>query len=50
MWSLGMVLHKLIYFRLPWKNDENMAELEKEIMGFQGCVPLVLVIIRTAGE
>ncbi|CUA73088.1 putative serine/threonine-protein kinase iksA [Rhizoctonia solani] len=36
VWSLGMILHKLIYFRLPWKNDEDMAELEKEIVGFQG--------------
>ncbi|KAG8691375.1 putative serine/threonine-protein kinase iks1 [Ceratobasidium sp. 423] len=36
VWSLGMILHKLIYFRLPWKNDEDMAELEKEIIGFQG--------------
>ncbi|CAE6469741.1 unnamed protein product [Rhizoctonia solani] len=36
IWSLGMILHKLIYFRLPWKNDEDMAELEKEIIGFQG--------------
>lgn len=36
MWSLGMILHKLIYFRLPWKNDEDMGELEKEIMGFRG--------------
>lgn len=38
MWSLGMVLHKLVYFRLPWKNDENLTELENEIIGFQGCV------------
>ncbi|KAB5590322.1 Pkinase domain-containing protein [Ceratobasidium theobromae] len=36
MWSLGMVLHKLVYFRLPWKNDENLTELENEIIGFQG--------------
>ncbi|GAB1526395.1 putative serine/threonine-protein kinase iks1 [Rhizoctonia solani] len=36
IWSLGMILHKLIYFRLPWKNDEDMTELEKEIIGFQG--------------
>ncbi|KAG8742745.1 putative serine/threonine-protein kinase iks1 [Ceratobasidium sp. 414] len=36
MWSLGMILHKLVYFRLPWKNDEDMVELEKEIMDFQG--------------
>ncbi|CAE7071184.1 unnamed protein product [Rhizoctonia solani] len=36
VWSLGMILHKLIYFGLPWKNDEDMAELEKEIIGFQG--------------
>ncbi|EUC58803.1 kinase [Rhizoctonia solani AG-3 Rhs1AP] len=36
VWSLGMILHKLIYFRLPWKNDEDMAELEKEIIRFQG--------------
>ncbi|KAJ1307149.1 hypothetical protein OPQ81_001266 [Rhizoctonia solani] len=36
IWSLGMILHKLIYFRLPWKNDEDMAKLEKEIIDFQG--------------
>ncbi|CAE6492907.1 unnamed protein product [Rhizoctonia solani] len=36
IWSLGMILHKLIYFRLPWKNDEDMSELEREIIGFQG--------------
>ncbi|KAL5635272.1 hypothetical protein ACGC1H_003087 [Rhizoctonia solani] len=49
VWSLGMILHKLIYFRLPWKNDEDMAELEKEIIRFQGCVWLILSIIRSAG-
>ncbi|CEL55054.1 putative serine/threonine-protein kinase iksA OS=Dictyostelium discoideum GN=iksA PE=3 SV=1 [Rhizoctonia solani AG-1 IB] len=36
IWSLGMILHKLIYFRLPWKHDEDMSELENEIIGFQG--------------
>ncbi|QRV74645.1 kinase domain protein [Ceratobasidium sp. AG-Ba] len=36
MWSLGMILHKLVYFKLPWKNDEDMSELEKEIVDFQG--------------
>ncbi|KAF8747800.1 Kinase-like protein [Rhizoctonia solani] len=30
IWSLGMILHKLIYFRLPWKNDEDMTELERD--------------------
>ncbi|KDQ06555.1 hypothetical protein BOTBODRAFT_181484 [Botryobasidium botryosum FD-172 SS1] len=38
MWSLGMILHKLLFFRLPYAN-EDIDNLEKEIMGYRGFIP-----------
>lgn len=47
MWSLGMILHKLIFFRLPYSHASDMEgstrngketadALEKEISNYTG--------------
>lgn len=47
MWSLGMILHKMLFFRLPYRyategeasaRDEvdKMSKLEQEILTYQG--------------
>ncbi|KIK21438.1 hypothetical protein PISMIDRAFT_681439 [Pisolithus microcarpus 441] len=47
MWSLGMILHKMLFFRLPYRyategerseegETDVMNELEKEILGYSG--------------
>jgi hypothetical protein len=47
MWSLGMILHKMLFFKLPYRyategeaseNDEadKMNKLEQEILGYSG--------------
>ncbi|KAG8897498.1 putative serine/threonine-protein kinase iks1 [Tulasnella sp. 403] len=35
MWSLGMILYKLLFFRLPYTHDD-FAELEKEVLHYPG--------------
>ncbi|KAF4581706.1 putative serine/threonine-protein kinase iks1 [Pleurotus pulmonarius] len=55
MWSLGMILHKLLFFKLPYRyaaigdsngepvsgvdEHEKMDRLEKEILGYAGFKP-----------
>ena len=45
MWSLGMILHKLLFFRLPYRyaeedsatgEGEKMTRLEHEIQSYSG--------------
>ena len=38
MWSLGMILHKILFFRLPYINSDNSKydELEREILAYRG--------------
>ncbi|EPQ53519.1 kinase-like protein [Gloeophyllum trabeum ATCC 11539] len=37
MWSLGMLLYKMLFFRLPYRYEEGRLDiLEKEIQGFPG--------------
>ncbi|KAI6127893.1 kinase-like domain-containing protein [Pisolithus croceorrhizus] len=47
MWSLGMILHKMLFFRLPYRyategegseegDTDVMNKLEKEILGYSG--------------
>ena len=47
MWSLGMILYKLLFFRLPYRYAENnadsateevekMTRLEQEIQSYSG--------------
>lgn len=49
MWSLGMILHKLLFFRLPYTNasdvdgpprdgKETADMLEKEVANYPGSV------------
>lgn len=50
MWSLGMILHKLLFFRLPFISEE-MVELEREIVGYRGLVFVILLAyIRTSDD
>lgn len=51
MWSLGMILHMLLFFRLPYHNSSDgskreysggdLARLEKEVQEYQGYVPIL---------
>lgn len=57
LWSLGMILHKLLFFRLPYqwastndrpqdtsRNEENpMDKLEREVLGYMGCVSTIML-------
>ncbi|CED83585.1 kinase-like protein [Phaffia rhodozyma] len=39
LWSLGMILHKIIFFNLPYSQTEDFDLLEKEIMAYPGFNP-----------
>lgn len=55
MWSLGMILHKLLFFQLPYTHASGNTEkadskvdgratmdlLEKEVLDYPGCAPKV---------
>lgn len=47
MWSLGMILYKMLFFRLPYRyategdastrdEEDKMQKLESEILAYQG--------------
>ena len=38
MWSLGMILHMLVFFRLPYDHveDSDISKLEEEVQGYSG--------------
>lgn len=36
MWSLGLILHKMLFFRLPYNHDDTFTELEREIAAYKG--------------
>lgn len=40
MWSLGMILHMLIFFRLPYEyvEDSHISKLEEEVRRYSGYV------------
>jgi serine/threonine protein kinase len=46
MWSLGMVLHRLLFLRLPYESaqreeltgPERLHRLEREVLDYPGCV------------
>ena len=48
MWSLGMILHRLLFFKLPYRYSSdgdvrsgdggNLAKLEKEVQNYGGYV------------
>lgn len=48
MWALGMVLHKLLFFKLPYDaaadsaltGPERLERLEREILAYPGCASL----------
>lgn len=60
MWSLGMILHKLLFFKLPYRyaadkedsgsieEGETMTQLEQEIQTYSGCVFLLQIHARNA--
>jgi serine/threonine protein kinase len=46
MWSLGMILHKMVFFNLPFEEttgeEGDFDRLEQEIMRYSGCVILLV--------
>jgi hypothetical protein len=40
MWSLGMILHMLVFFRLPYDHveDSDFSKLEEEVRYYSGFV------------
>ncbi|CBQ72416.1 related to IKS1-putative serine/threonine kinase [Sporisorium reilianum SRZ2] len=36
MWSLGMILHLLVFFRLPFRQTQDVDELRAEMLGYSG--------------
>jgi len=65
MWSLGMILHKILFFRLPYQyaadGDEGsnpgganerdkMAQLEREIQTYSGSVSFIVLAAGTGAH
>ncbi|KAF8325815.1 kinase-like domain-containing protein, partial [Cantharellus anzutake] len=40
IWSLGIILHKLIFFHTPWRNgNDDFSLLEQEVIAYPGFIP-----------
>ncbi|OWZ58489.1 IKS protein kinase [Cryptococcus neoformans 125.91] len=39
MWSIGMILYKMLFLRSPYKDTENYSVLRDEILSYPGFVP-----------
>ncbi|GAA5985992.1 hypothetical protein JCM11641_004893 [Rhodosporidiobolus odoratus] len=39
MWGLGLILHLLCFFTLPWRSGDDIGALEQEIRNYRGFVP-----------
>ncbi|OCF41815.1 IKS protein kinase [Kwoniella heveanensis CBS 569] len=39
MWSLGMILHKMLFLHLPYPDTEDYEALLKEILAYRGFIP-----------
>ncbi|GAA5936987.1 hypothetical protein JCM10213_000159 [Rhodosporidiobolus nylandii] len=39
LWGLGLVLHLLCFFALPWKSGDDTLSLEREIRAYRGFFP-----------
>lgn len=66
MWSLGMILHKILFFRLPYQyaadggdegsnpgdanEGDKMAQLEREIQSYSGSVLLIMLAAGTGAH
>ncbi|WWD07970.1 hypothetical protein V865_006080 [Kwoniella europaea PYCC6329] len=44
MWSLGMILHKMLFLHLPYPDTEDYEALHKEILAYPGFVPTTEII------
>ncbi|WWC87201.1 uncharacterized protein L201_002087 [Kwoniella dendrophila CBS 6074] len=44
MWSLGMILHKMLFLRLPYPDTEDYDALHREIIAYAGFKPSSEVI------
>ncbi|KIJ42423.1 hypothetical protein M422DRAFT_171217 [Sphaerobolus stellatus SS14] len=46
MWSLGMILHILLFFRLPYDHveDSDLSQLEFEVQSYKGFKPSLEVV------
>lgn len=59
MWSLGMILHKMLFFNLPYRyasdgdgnsaagESDKMERLEREVLNYPGCVSFIRLIRST---
>jgi len=47
MWSLGIILHKLVFFNTPYPDSEDFAALQEEIVGYEGQVSQLLCTPQT---
>ncbi|WVR04408.1 hypothetical protein IAU60_001410 [Kwoniella sp. DSM 27419] len=39
MWSLGLILHKMLFLRLPYPDTEDYEALLREILAYPGFIP-----------
>ncbi|WVW78766.1 hypothetical protein I302_100728 [Kwoniella bestiolae CBS 10118] len=39
MWSLGMILHKMLFLHLPYPDTDDYDALHKEILAYPGFIP-----------
>ncbi|WVF70093.1 hypothetical protein IAT40_004881 [Kwoniella sp. CBS 6097] len=39
MWSLGMILHKMLFLHLPYPDTEDYEALMREILAYRGFIP-----------
>ena len=42
LWSLGLILHYLAFFALPYRQEEDLQLLAKEIQDYPGYAPSFL--------
>lgn len=38
IWSLGIILHKLIFLHTPYRESDDFAQLQDEIVNYKGFV------------
>lgn len=46
IWSLGIILHKLIFFTTPFHGSEDFAALQHEIIQYPGWASLFTVFLQ----
>lgn len=36
IWSLGIILYKLVFFNTPYRDSEDFTALQEEIVSYEG--------------